>query len=301
MISLSKYKGCFLGLAIGDAYGAPYEGGILERMLWKIIGKTKDGRFRYTDDTQMSMDLANSFIQRREINQEDLSKAFAASYKWTRGYGPSAGKLLKKIRAGAIWYEVNRLKFKDGSLGNGAAMRAPIVAMCYPNNKSLLKENVTKASEITHAHPLAIEGAQLIAFVTSSVLNGMSADAIVKALPNQCDAEQYRSKVSHCLAFLEISNTLKINDIKTKLGNGIIATESCVTAIYFGLKYINENLDKMLNHIFDLGGDVDTIGAMAGAIWGAANGYDAVKTKKHSVEDSEMIIKIAERLYEASI
>ena len=63
MINPNKYSGCFLGLAIGDAYGAPFEGGPIERLLWKAIGKTKDGKLRYTDDTQMSIDLAISFIQ----------------------------------------------------------------------------------------------------------------------------------------------------------------------------------------------------------------------------------------------
>lgn len=57
-------------------------------------------------------------------------------------------------------------------------MRAPIMALCYPNNDSLLKENVVKASEITHAHPLAIEG--VIAFVTCSALNGLSSETIAK-------------------------------------------------------------------------------------------------------------------------
>ena len=72
MASKNKYIGCFLGLAIGDAFGAPFEGGFIERLLWKVIGKTKDGKQRYTDDTQMSIDLANSFIKNNDINQEHL-------------------------------------------------------------------------------------------------------------------------------------------------------------------------------------------------------------------------------------
>lgn len=52
---------------------------------------------------------------------------------------------------------------------------------------------------------------------------------------------------------LKSSDEVKTKDIKSKLGNGIIASDSCVTAIYFGLKYVSQGLDVMLNHIFKLG------------------------------------------------
>jgi len=297
MVDKSKYIGCFIGLAIGDAFGAPYEGGYLERLLWKAIGTTGNGKLRYTDDTQMSIDLACSFLEKSSINQEHLAMTFAKSYKWSRGYGPSAGKLLKKIKNGKPWHEANRLKFKDGSLGNGAAMRAPILALCYPHDDELLKKSIVKASEITHAHPLAIEGAQLIAFVTSSVLNGLPAESIIEALHDQCSSELFRKKVASYITLLNHSDTVDSKEIRRKLGNGIIATESCVTAIYFGLKYMNGSFSKMLNSIYLLGGDADTIGAMAGAIWGAANGDDEILTKIKEVENSSTIIELAEQLY----
>ena len=110
-MSINKYSGCFLGLAIGDALGAPFEGGFLERLLWGSIGKTKDGKHRYTDDTQMSIDVANSLIVNKSINQQHLATTFANSYRWSRGYGPSAAGLLKKIKRGARWESVNRASF----------------------------------------------------------------------------------------------------------------------------------------------------------------------------------------------
>ena len=198
MINSNKYSGCFLGLAIGDAYGAPFEGGPIERLLWKAIGKTKNGKVRYTDDTQMSIDLASSFIQNNGINQEHLATTFAENYHWSRGYGPSAAWLLKKIKNGANWQDVNRIKFKDGSFGNGAAMRAPILAMCFPEGKERLNENVVKSSEITHAHPLAIEGAKLIAFVTNAALHDWNTEAILEALPTWCKSNEYRTKAAFC-------------------------------------------------------------------------------------------------------
>jgi hypothetical protein len=57
-VTADRFIGCLLGLATGDALGAPYEGGPLERLVWRLIGRTSDGCLRWTDDTQMALDLA---------------------------------------------------------------------------------------------------------------------------------------------------------------------------------------------------------------------------------------------------
>ncbi len=153
---------------MGDAFGAPYEGGPLEQLLWRAIGKTKDGKLRYTDDTQMTIDLAESYLYNDTIDQNHLAQTFAQSYRWSRGYGPSTSQLLRLIKKGKNWREANKKKFKTGSFGNGAAMRAPILAMCFPYNVQTLLNSVIKSAEITHAHPLGIEGAKLIARATQA-------------------------------------------------------------------------------------------------------------------------------------
>ena len=63
MLTTQSVQGCLLGLALGDALCAPYEGGTVERLVWKFLGKAKSGKHRWTDDTQMSLDLANSLIE----------------------------------------------------------------------------------------------------------------------------------------------------------------------------------------------------------------------------------------------
>ena len=252
MIELDKYIGCFIGLAIGDAFGAPYEGGPIERLLWRAIGKTKDGKLRYTDDTQMSIDVARSFLENNKINQQHLASTFANSYQWSRGYGPSAGRLLKKIKKGANWQEVNRAKFKSGSFGNGAAMRAPILAMCYPNETAELKSNVIMASEITHAHPLAVEGAQLIAMVTNAAIHGKDNESILTEISGCCEFKIYQDKIAFCIEAIKSTESQDNRSIKRRLGNGIAAAESSITAIYFALKYREQGIFKMLDKIYKL-------------------------------------------------
>jgi ADP-ribosylglycohydrolase len=49
-------------------------------------------------------------------------------------------------------------------------------------------------------------------------------------------------------------------------------------------------------------GDVDTIGAMSGALWGAANGISRLpKSSLELLEDRERIQQVAEALHNASV
>ncbi len=75
-----RFRGCFLGLALGDALGAPYEGGPLERLLWRVLGATRSGAIRWTDDTQMSLDLAESLSDNGALVLDDVAKRFASRW-----------------------------------------------------------------------------------------------------------------------------------------------------------------------------------------------------------------------------
>ncbi len=297
MISLNKYKGCFLGLAMGDAFGAPYEGGPLEQLLWRAIGKTRDGKLRYTDDTQMAIDLAESYLYNDTIDQNHLAQTFAQSYQWSRGYGPSTSQLLRLIKKGKNWREANKKKFKTGSFGNGAAMRASILAMCFPYNVQTLLNSVIKSAEITHAHPLGIEGAKLIARATQAAFQDLDNEKILAELFHQCQSKIYKDKIIFCTEALNKPN-IKVSEIKKQLGNGIAAPQSCVTAIYFSLQFRDQKFNSMLNKIIGLGGDTDTIASMAGSIWGAFNGNQSLNQEAKNIEKWEKIDQISKDLFE---
>lgn len=290
------FVGCFKGLTIGDAYGAGYEGGIIERSLWRLFGHTKHGEKRFTDDTQMSMDVAVSLLENNALNQDHLAQEFAKHYTWSRGYGPATASLLKGIKQGKNWQDINCEKYKEGSMGNGAAMRSPIIALWCHSSPGSTKEFVRKASEITHAHPLAIEGAEIIANTTQFALHGMPNTEILKSIASNCESEIFKNKLNKCMEFLG-KQDIPIQNIKRSLGNGILATESCMTAVYFGLKYRGLKFEAMLDEIFSLGGDADTIGAMAGAIWGASNGNETIDYLGESVEGIDLIEKLAKQLW----
>jgi len=80
-VTTDRFEGCLLGLALGDALGARYEGGLAERLLWSFIASTTGGRVRWTDDTQMSVDIAESLLAKGGLDADDLALRFARSYR----------------------------------------------------------------------------------------------------------------------------------------------------------------------------------------------------------------------------
>lgn len=264
-----RFVGCLLGVAYGDALGAPYEGGMLERIAWRLVSAGRD--LRWTDDTEMTLVLAESLADRGRVDQDDLAQRWAREAGRTRGYAPGAWRLLAMIRGGADWREANRAVFPDGSFGNGAAMRSAPIGLCFAEPD----EPARLAAEVTHAHPLGIEGAVLIA-------------RAVRGLPPEPRAPVYREK-------LEAARDLSMppREVVRRLGHGVLAQESVVTAIHAADRF--DDFEAMMAFIISLGGDVDTIGATAGAIFGARHGAAALPTLP--MEQRDRIVRAAEGLY----
>jgi poly(ADP-ribose) glycohydrolase ARH3 len=262
--------GAMLGLALGDAYGAPFEGGILERSLWALIGKTLSRHRRFTDDTQMALDVAQCLINSRPINQTELARMLANNYRWSRGYGPGAARTLGLIRRGKDWRIANRSQYQEGSLGNGAAIRVLPVALTYTRLATVRSEALNSA-DVTHCHPEAKECAWLIACAASGLLAGQSLrDSLVAAsLSCECDAI---AKRIHILIELFDSPELTPQQIVSRFGSSVIARESVFCALYLANFTLDKSFDTLLACARKCGGDVDSVSAMAGALWGAANG-----------------------------
>lgn len=270
--TLDQVEGCLLGLALGDALGAPHEGGLLERAFWRLIGRTRGGAMRWTDDTQMSIDLAESLLARGTLDPDDLAQRFAASYRWSRGYGPGAARVLKRIARGADWRTANRSVYPSGSFGNGAAMRAPVMGLFYSGRTDEFEAAVRLSAEVTHAHPLGIEGAVLLATATRAALQGRPPVEILEESASAARLEPFAVRLGVARRWIESATEVGRRDVLRELGNRISAQESVVTALYLALRFWNAPYVDLIQFVTALGGDVDTIAAMAGAVWGAGHG-----------------------------
>jgi len=295
-LTIDQFAGCILGLATGDALGAAHEGGPLERFVWWLIGRTSDGCLRWTDDTQMSLDLAESLLEEDGLQPDALAIRFASSYRWSRGYGPGAAKVLKRIRRGVPWQQASKAVYAEGSYGNGAAMRAPVLALFFAHDRNGMIAAARSSALVTHAHQLGIEGAVLIALASYALLEGRPATQILEVLQSECSTPQLSEQLKTVRTWIESKESPSPKEVSMKLGNGISAPTSCPTALYVALRFLTTTFEAMMEFIIACRGDVDTIGAMAGALWGIANGTERLPQIR--LEGREILLDVARRLFE---
>lgn len=296
-----RFRGAMLGLALGDAFGAPYEGGPIERIVWAIVGKTREGKRRWTDDTSMSLDLARSLCERAGLDLDDLATRFAKSYRWSRGYGPAAAKTLKAIEKGMSWQQANRLRYKDGSMGNGGAMRAPVIGLYFARDLDQLADAARRSASVTHAHPLGMDAAVMIAIATAKALGGAKPGEILEA-----SGEDRLSAIAEKLArFANPQAPTKQLDpkmLRRDIGVGMLADESPVAALLIAHAFLDQAFEDMIAFAISCGGDTDTMAAIAGAIWGAARGASALPSAwLEQLEAANAIAEVAEALEQAAI
>jgi poly(ADP-ribose) glycohydrolase ARH3 len=270
---LDRFQGCLLGLALGDALCADREGGLPERLLWLLLGRTRQGLRRWTDDTQMTVDLAAHLAREGRIDQDRLAADFAGSYRWSRGYGPSTAAVLKKIRSGWSWQEAARARHPAGSFGNGAAMRVAPAALFWHDQPVLLAMAAEQASVVTHPHPAAVKGAKLVAQAIASSLRGLSPLETAELLLKSSTASDYAEPMQTVRGLLAAADLPEPAALQRVLGLGIAAVKSCPAALLIGLRLRDRPFAELLAYVRSCAGDTDTVAAMAGAVWGAANGY----------------------------
>lgn len=290
--------GSMLGLALGDALGARHEGGPLGATAWWILGLGKGDLLRWTDDTEMAIGLAESLADRKGLDADHLARRWAEGMNPWRGYGQGARRLLKRVLNGEDWRTANTAIFPEGSFGNGAAMRAAPIGLVYHRDLDALTRAAEAAASITHAHPLGIEGGVLIArAVALAMREPFEPRRFLDDLLAASRAPEYRTRLEWTRACLAAPPRPK--EVRDNLGCSVLAHESAVTAVHAFLRH-RDDFDAMMRFIIELGGDTDTIGAMAGGIFGAARGVSALPTDPLSrLESRHEIERLARRLSSA--
>jgi len=298
---VSKFLGSFVGTAVGDALGAPFEG-------WYRVGieeiesaAEKRRILTYTDDTHMMMGVAQSLIRCRGFDGEDMAQTFVRNYELDpfRGYGPGPPRVFQLIRSGEPWDKAAQRLYPGGSYGNGAAMRIAPIGVFYHDSPDELEEVAHKSSQITHAHNLGREGAILQAHAIALATNlepssPFSRSGFLARLATYGREDIYKQRLSKIEALFVEQNKGRI---VAELGNGIEAFNSVPAAIFSFLLHYDSFSEAVLNAI-SLGGDTDTIGAMAGAISGAYLGVESIPASwKEKLEDMPYIEELAETLW----
>lgn len=297
-----KFLGALGGTAVGDAVGAGFEGRRADEA--EAIERATDRReiLTYTDDTHMMIGMAESLVQKEGFDGEHMARVFIRNYEtepW-RGYGPGPPSIFRMIRDGEAWDKAAEKLYHGGSYGNGSAMRIAPLAVFYHSDLAMLREVAYRSSKITHSHVLGKEGAALQAnavALAAGLEPGKAFDSprFLSRLGELIQHETYKKKLESVAMLLGEADKAKA---VAELGNGVEAFNSVPTAIYSFLSH-PDSFKEVVLFAVSLGGDTDTIAAMAGAIAGAYLGVDAVPNKwRLKLENREYIEELAVVLYD---
>ena len=304
-------------MALGDAMGMPAELWGRERARkffgGKITGfidgpKENDVAFNYdkaqfTDDTGQALVLLDSLkatdykpdaadIAKRMLEWAEKENAFENNI-----LGPTSKVALANFRDG-----VDASAITNKALSNGSSMRiAPIGCLFTPDQRTELIDYVYGVSQATHTSDVTIAGAAMIAEgVASAIVNNDFEQVLSDILSVEeagyekgCEtfsprlAERVKIGVQIAKEYADDADTFskKIYDV---IGSGVGIIESVPAAI--SIAYYTQDPNECCLMCANLGGDTDTIGAMATAICGAFTGYSKINPEYTAIVDLMMKI-----------
>ena len=292
-----KYLGCMLGSALGDAIGElafcfPEEGRLRAAIAAAPL-------LRYTDDTAMAIGLAESLAERGDLDPQHLGRTFHRHFNrepW-RGYGPGPPTIFQLVeKSGLTYKEAARSLFGgQGSQGNGAAMRVAPLGLFFHDAPDLYDQAVAAAA-VTHAHPLAQDGAAVQAAAVALALHldpqkPFPREGFLRRLLTLANTSEIREKLSLVRTLLKGESPGP--EAAEILGKSVRIHESLPFALYAFLAQPHSFEDCLLGAVLN-GGDRDTLGAMAGAISGAYLGVAAITALwREKLENQGLIERLA--------
>jgi len=191
----SRYRGCLLGLACGDAVGVAGEfrpRGTFETVTDMIGGGAwtlKPGE--WTDDTSMALCLAESLLERQGFDARDQMERYVRW--WKKGHLSSNGRCFdigNTVMGALIRFMDSRDPFSGSthphSAGNGSLMRLAPVVMYFAPDHDAAVHHAAESSRTTHGATEAVDACRYYAALLTKALAGESkAEILATDAPDQ--------------------------------------------------------------------------------------------------------------------
>ena len=292
----SRYRGCLLGLAVGDAVGTTLEfatRGTFEPVEDMVGG----GPFslepgQWTDDTSMTLCLASSVIECNGFDADDQMRRYCRW--WRDGYLSSIGECFdigNTVSDALQRYEATGNPYAGSTdpdaAGNGSIMRLAPVPMFYAQDMDAAEHYAAESSRTTHGAIECLDACRLLTRVLVRALRG-------EPKPEMLIADAGR------LDFADRIAAIARGDYRGKSMNEIRGTGYVVQSLEAALWAFDSttNFRDAILAAANLGDDADTTAAICGQVAGAFYGEQAIPTKwLKYLAMREDIASLAERLY----
>ena len=234
------------GAICGDIIGLPYE----------FRGtRTKDFNFSmkfedFSDDTILSIAIAKWVMgtERTEERLRQLLLEYARRFKhknvWGRGF--------------MQWVESDGTMDRKGVTSNGAVMRVAAIGYASDSLREV-RRLADISARVSHDSDQASMAAQAVATAILLTRKGLSKESIMNYVMNWYDYQSYRTNITHLPE--KIRETYQFE----------IECQKCVPEA-FACWYHSKTYEETVRNAVSLGGDADTLAAIAGALAAATPG-----------------------------
>lgn len=219
-----------LGAIIGDMVGSTYESSVTRTKDYSKVRMQYGSSF--TDDTVCTIAVAEAILENKPF--VDTLVKWCSAYP-NRGYGENFRN----------WIE-NPIPYS--SWGNGSGMRVSPIGFAYPRADTT-KEMAIQSAEVSHNHPEGLKGAYAIALAIYYAREGF-----VKSYIKEHVLDKYYPEFSK----------ITLDKIRPDYKFDVSCQGSVPHAILCFLE--SKDYEDCIKLSVSLGGDSDTIAAMAGGI-----------------------------------
>jgi ADP-ribosyl-[dinitrogen reductase] hydrolase len=272
-----RITGSVLGLALGDAVGAPFEGRraaevpdpipALE-LPWMGLppGST-------TDDTSMARNLVRSLAARGELDPDDL---VARHLEWYRSGPPDVGaftrRVLSRVDRGEDAFEAARSVWEERgpevSAGNGSVMYCAPLGLAYANRAEELMDVAPKLSALTHYDERCRTAVLAVTVATAVLARGQSSEGAVAAALTAVVDREGGEELEYLVEIAGVGRQIDGPDQGFCLFTAGVALQSLLGTGDFEVE---------VSRVVALGGDTDTNAAVAGALLGTVVGENGLR------------------------
>ena len=325
-----RSRGCLIGLAVGDAFGAPVE--FLSRDA--IMRKDPPDGMRtlepwgcwpaghFTDDTQMSVATARGLLDWRratawespavsgEPDLERLALAIWGRYQEWNESGAHTGRAPGMTCLGALNLGIAGTPSRraNDSKGCGGVMR--VAPLGCAGLEGAAFEAGARAAALTHGHPTSDAASGFHAFLIDRLVTGCDLDdavaearAALESWPESGEAlgavdSAVRLAGDTSIEAYEAIGRIGAVGVEAPRGSGKgwVAEEALGIGLYCALR-CRDDFAAAVRTAAAITGDSDSTASIAGAILGAAYGLDVVPPEwVEQVEDRDELLRLADEL-----
>lgn len=304
---LSRYRGCLLGLAVGDAIGTTLEfrsPGTFEPINDMIGG----GRFRldpgqWTDDTSMALCLAESLVETGRFDPIDQLERYS-QWLWY-GHMSSTGTSFdigNTVRQALLKFERTKEpccgSTDPRSAGNGCIMRLAPVPLCYACSPKEAIEKSRESSRTTHAATVCVDACRYLGGLIVGAVYGVGKDELLSERYSPVPGYWSQNPLTRGIADIA-AGSFKILAPPAIQGTGYVV-QSLEAALWAFHKTDSFREGCLL--AVNLGDDADTTGAVYGQIAGAYYGEHGIpRDWREKLARRSLIESFAELLFELSL